>query len=305
MKTGALSLVLLVCAALLFAAGTAERSVTLYYTSSLNGNLDGCDCRSNPKAGLVKRAAWLRAHRDRESSLLMDAGDILDPFPDELLSQAILASYADLGYDAVAVGDQELADGIPRLLEYRETVPLVCHNLAVCFDEDRCVFVTLEPVLITRGGLRIGILALIDPEVFALDPEELAGSLQITCPPQAAAGLVRELREQGAELTVLLYHGPDEKARSLALAVEGLDVVVVGHEQRLIDAERVGDTTLVSPGPEGNRLGILTLSVGKGARPVLANRFEYFRWGADPDDPQVRRRILEYRETLRGRVIER
>lgn len=304
MKKAALSAALLLCATLLLAEGGGERALTLYYTSSLNGNLDGCNCRKNPKAGLVKRAAWLHARRDRERSILVDAGDILDVYPDEPLSRAILDSYAELGYDAVAVGDQELTDGIPRLLEYRETVPLICHNLTVCPDETRCVFVTLEPLLVSRGGLRIGIFALIDPEAFALYPEQLTSLLKIPPPAQVAPGLLQQLREQGAELTILLYHGPYERARALALEVEGLDVVVVGHEQQLIDAEQVGDTTFVSPGSQGNHLGILSMSFDSRGRPSLANRFEYFRWETSPDDPQVRRRILAYREALRGRVLE-
>jgi len=305
MRLPAVVAALLACASLLPAAGNGEQSITVYYSSSLNGNLDGCQCRGNPRAGLVKRAAWLRAQREVERSVLVDAGDILDVYPDDLLARGILESYADLGYDAVAVGDQEFANGIDRLLEYREGSPLLSNNLALCPDENRCVFFSVQPLLISRSGIRVGVFALIDPEVFALYPGELTNALKISAPADLAPVILEELREEGAELTILLYHGPYERARELALQLRGLDVLVLGHEQRLIDAEAAGDTTIVSPGAEGNRLGILTVSLDPRGRRRVDNRFELFRWETSPDDPAVRRRIAEYREAMRGRVIER
>jgi 2',3'-cyclic-nucleotide 2'-phosphodiesterase (5'-nucleotidase family) len=305
MRLPGIGLALLLSAALLPAAGGGERGVTILYSSSLNGNLDGCACKGSPKAGLVKRAAWLKAHRERDRSVLVDAGDILDVFPDELLSHAILDTYADLGYDAVAVGDQEISDGVQALLDYRERYPLVSHNLSICPDENRCVFFSLEPPMLTRGLLRIGLIALIDPGVFALYPEDIRAAVKVSSPRAVASSMLQDLRERGAELVILLYHGRYEEAKSLALELKGLDVVVVGHEQRLIDAERVGTTLLVSPGGEGNRLGILSVSLDERGRVRFENRFELFRWESSPDDPAVRERIEAYRTEMRRRVNER
>jgi 2',3'-cyclic-nucleotide 2'-phosphodiesterase/3'-nucleotidase len=305
MKGTGITLVLLLCASMLPAGGESERSVTLLYSSSLNGNLDGCDCKGSPKAGLVKRAAWLRAHRQPDESVLVDAGDLFDVYPDPLLAQAILDTYAELGYDAVAVGDQELAEGVEALLAYRERYPLYCHNLSLCPDDTRCVFFSLQPLLLQRGGVRIGLFALVDPEVFTLYPEELKKALKIAPPEAAAVGAMEDLRDQGAELVVLLYHGPYDAARALALGVDGLDVLILGHEQRLIDAETAGGTIIVSPGDEGNRLGVLSIAVDRRGTLRVENRFELFRWESSPDDPTVRRRAEEYRTEMRRRINER
>jgi 2',3'-cyclic-nucleotide 2'-phosphodiesterase/3'-nucleotidase len=299
-RRSALATVMLLAAALLPAAG--GRSVTIYYSSSLNGNLDGCDCRGNPRAGLVKRAAWLKARRERENSLLVDAGDLLDVFSDPLLSEAILDSYDELDYDAVAVGDQELSNGVESLLRYRESHRLFSHNLTLCPDDTRCVFFSLEPLILSRGSLRVGVFALIDPEVFALYPEELRKALKIASPEQTARRLLASLREAGTELTVLLYHGPYDRARALASRVAGLDIVVVGHEQRLIDPVQVGEATILSPGREGNQLGILTVSVDGRGRKRIDNRFEMFAFATSPDDLAVRRRIETYNEAMRRRL---
>ena len=97
----------------------SENTITIYYTASLNGNVDGCRCKMNPVAGLVKRAAFLRSLETSGPSLILDAGDIFDEYPDPDLAAHILQVYAELGYDAIAVGDQEFTNGAAGLLEYK------------------------------------------------------------------------------------------------------------------------------------------------------------------------------------------
>jgi 2',3'-cyclic-nucleotide 2'-phosphodiesterase (5'-nucleotidase family) len=282
--------------------GNGERTLTILYSSSLNGNLDGCDCKGHPRGGLVKRAAWLRTLEKPERILLVDGGDLLDPYPDPDLATAIFDTYLELGYTAIAVGDQEFANGVDRILEYREQYPLMAHNLTLCPDENRCVFFSTTPQIVERAGLRIGLFALLDPGVFALYPAELTNKLKIQDPRTAARIQLTYLAEQEVEITVLLYHGPYQGAKQLAEAVAGVDVLIVAHEQRLIEPRRVNGAILASPGEEGNRLGILTLKVKADGNVEYSNLFRLFSWQEDPDDPSVRRRIDEYKRRLRERI---
>jgi 2',3'-cyclic-nucleotide 2'-phosphodiesterase (5'-nucleotidase family) len=71
--------------------------------------------------------------------LLVDAGDILDEFPDEEITRHTFEVYRELGYDAIAFGDRELTNGLDRLLEYRQEYPLICHNLSLLVDKNRWV----------------------------------------------------------------------------------------------------------------------------------------------------------------------
>ena len=107
MKTVAVIPFLFFFALFLYGEGKGEGNLTILYSSSLNGNLDGCDCKGHSRAGLVKRAAWLRALEHPEQTLLVDAGDLLEPYPDKELAEAIFDTYLELGYAAIAVGDQE------------------------------------------------------------------------------------------------------------------------------------------------------------------------------------------------------
>lgn len=293
----------------LHGTGQQEHQFTIFYTSSLNGNLDGCVCKGAPKAGLVKRAFYLRRERDVDTSLLVDTGDIFDVYKDKILAREILEVYRELGYDAIAVGDQEFSNGITELLallaplEKGEGYPLYCHNLILCPDENRCILFSIEPVVIEKSGFRIGLFALLDPEVFTLYPEEVKKQIKLASTKAAAENMLRMLED--VDLTLLLFHGSYEKAAELAENVEGIDVIVIGHEQRLIEAHKVNDSILISPGEEGNRLGILNLVLNtKGPKGVIRydNHFKLFKYEVDEDDAAVRRRIERYKLELREKL---
>ena len=285
---------------MLHGTGQQERQFTIFYTSSLNGNLDGCACKTAPKAGLVKRAFYFRRERDVDNSLLVDAGDIFDVYEDKLLAREILEVYRELDYNAVAVGDQEFSNGIAELLANGEEYPLFCHNLTLCPDESRCIFFSNEPLVIEKSGFRIGLFALLDPEVFTLYPEEVRKQIKLASPQATAENMLRQMED--VDLTLLLFHGSYEKAVELAKNVEGIEVIVVGHEQRLIEAHKVNDSILVSPGKEGNRLGILTLALTSKGVIEYDNHFRLFRYEGDEDDAAVRRRIERYRLELREKL---
>jgi 2',3'-cyclic-nucleotide 2'-phosphodiesterase (5'-nucleotidase family) len=302
MKALPAALILALAAFCLSAHGNDEHTLTILYSSSLNGNLDGCDCKGSPRGGLVKRAAWLRTLDKPEQGLLVDGGDLLDPYPDRELATSIFDTYLELGYAAIALGDQEFANGVESLLEYRERYPLMAHNLTICPDDNRCIFFSTTPQILERAGFRVGVFALIDPQVFTLYPPELKNQIKIQDPKTSARNQLAYLSEKGVELTVLLYHGPYQSARELAETVPGVDVLILAHEQRLIEPRRIGDTILTSPGEDGNRLGILTVKILPGGRIEYNSSFRLFSWHDDPDDPAVRRRIDEYKTKLRQRL---
>jgi|GEM_PF-1381572 len=299
LRAASLAAAALLAAALLGPAAPAG-ALTVLYTASLNGNLDGCDCRGNPRAGLAARAAWLRGYPGE--ALLVDAGDILDVSPDPELAREILEAYAELGYDVVALGDQEFSGGAQAVASWRGGFPLSANNLTLCL-EDRCLFFDPEPLVKTLGSETVGVLALLDPRVFALYPEELRRSLKLEEPAQAAAPLVSALRARPVDWVVVLYHGPLEEAERLAARVPDIDLIVVGHEQRLVPPRRVNGALLASPGEEGNRVGILTLRKDALGRTRSTHQFRLFRF-EDPRDPQILARLERYRRRLREALKE-
>lgn len=274
-----------------------EQRLRIYYTASLNGNLDGCSCVSSPKSGLVKSAAFLRS-RDRGGSLLLDAGDLLEVAPDAELARHLLDVYQELRYDAIAVGDQELSNGLEALRTYLARYPLEANNLSLTTGSGETPL-RRSPRVIRRGSLLVNVISLVDPGVFALYPRQLKAQLSVT-PPQAA--LASLLPRSGHRLTVLLYHGPVQAATSLVTRNPGVDLLIVGHAQELVEPQKFGDTIVASPGEQGNRVGIFTLKVKDGHIVEYAHEFRLFKYSSDPDDSSVRARIEQYRAALRSKV---
>jgi hypothetical protein len=128
----------------------------------------------------------------------------------------------------------------------------------------------------------VGLIALLDPQALALYPETLHGSLKLQPPAKAAEPLVSELRARKVDWIVVLFHGPLAEAERLARKVRGIDLVVIGHEQRLVEPRRVNGALIVSPGEEENRLGLLSLRKDAFGRVRSAHEFRLFRFDRDP-----------------------
>jgi 2',3'-cyclic-nucleotide 2'-phosphodiesterase (5'-nucleotidase family) len=291
----------------LLAAGCTRTDGALWYSASLDGNLDGCTCVSRPRAGLVKRAAFLRTAPERARALLVDAGDLFGTSGDDRLAVEILETYGELEYDAIAVGDQELSLGGAWLLAHAGRFPLVAHNLSLRPDIDPPPPLSVDPLLVETPWERVAIVALIDPSVLERYPSAILDSIRIASPQVAARLQIAKLEQEPAALRVLLFHGPWEAAERLAAAVPGFDVVVVGHDGGLHESRRIRGAVLVSPGEEGNRVGMIELTIARtGAGRPRVVRFtatlRLFSFESDPDDPLVRQRINDYREALRVRT---
>lgn len=281
-----------------FALG--EETLTVYYTASLNGNLDGCECKGQPRSGLVKTGYFLD-RRDKSRSILLEIGDFFDVREDKLLADYILTSYDELGYTVIGVGDQEFSNGLEALNSYGETYPFLCNNLSVDNGKGLQLYSPL-PVIIEREGLSIGVFALIDPDVFYFYPDEITSNILVEDPEEAAAGLVAELEGSRVDIIIGIYHGALEAAQEIARKVPGIDVFLAGHEQRLYDAQETAGTIIVSPGENGNRVGMLELTIRRRSVQKYENSFRYFEYKTAPDLPSIRKKIQDYYVQLTGRL---
>ncbi len=302
MRTRTLRALLAAAAALLSAPPLPAQSssLTIYFTASLRGSLDGCSCERNRVAGLVKRAAFQRSvSRD---ALVLDAGDILDATRDPDLTREILDVYHELGYAAVGVGETELSEGAQALVASARRFPFLAHNLSVRSPSGRWAPLSDKPLMVTRAGVRIGIVGISEPKAFEGQPDLKEGNLRFDDPVQTAARLAEQSRKQGAGLVIVLYHGSDDAARRLAEAVPQADLVLFGHAGWLVPPAKVGRALVASPGENGNRLWVLTLTVGPSGVTGFEHRLVAFDYAKDPDDPAVRERVRAYRKKLQERL---
>ena len=130
MKSLRISLLLILAAAFPLSAET--KKMVIVYTNSLNGYLDFCTCKADPKGGLVKRGTILKDLRKKYANTdvyFTDTGDFLPVYTADILPRYIFKAYEYLSYDALTFGDQDLDHGIVQFLAQTGKLPIVDTNV--------------------------------------------------------------------------------------------------------------------------------------------------------------------------------
>jgi hypothetical protein len=233
----------------------------LLFGTSLDGVLAACGCPGNPAGGFAKRQGLVERYRsNRRHVLLVDAGDLFPLRRTDAKVKYVALAAARAGYDAVALGEQELLLGADRLRRLRAEhgLPFVCSNV---LDADG------EPVVARHlvrdvGPLKVGILAVVADRTYGFPPVEWRKGYRVEPPVEAAR---REARLLAAcDLVVAVSHQPLVDTRDLARQVPGLDVVLSGHDPiTFAEPERAGDAVIVAAGDYGRIMGALAFERGE------------------------------------------
>ena len=197
---------------------------------------------------------------------MLDAGDALvgsGKLGTKTQGEVIIAGMNLMGYDAMALGPRELALGAAVLGQRMEEAafPMLSANAVASGTSD----LAAQPyVLVDVAGRRVGILGLTSPP-----PERLAG-FQVLDAETAATRYVPELREQGAELVILLTNVEFRAATELASRVRGIDLVIAAQPGQLpnsaVQVPGTGTLAVVAEQPlvrhSGRRVGRLAVMLG-------------------------------------------
>lgn len=248
--------------------------VRIAYTSTQVGELRSCGCSKNDLGGLPRRATWLaRLRRDGIPLLVLDSGDMLRTAVFETPETAALSDaraglvhrvHEQLGLDAMALGEIDLAHGLERLeaLFRGSTIRPLAANLHRTGTD--------RPFpgswLFERGGARVGVIGVLG-DWLALPPGRDQG-LRLSPAASAIAEEARLLRAKGADLVVLLSHqGLSTDLRHPERLV-GVDLVLAGHtRERLSRPMLAGKVPVLSAGTRGKYAGLVDLWIDPAAEP--------------------------------------
>ena len=271
-------------------------SLTILYTGNLNGYLTGCNCTPNPKGGLEKMATVVeRLKREKREEngtppILLDTGDVLDRSSDPELNELIVSGYSSLDYDAVSVGNNECAQGFDALQNYRLRIPLTAHNLLIdSRSSAESTFWSREPVSIKRDGIPIVIISLLEEK----SAGNSAPSMKVISPDSILERLGQSVKE--SDFVVLLYHGNSSGARELLEKHTWVDIVVLDNDGSRVFAEQVNSTVLVSPGKNGDDVGVLDITIKNGNLISFDNRFIPVIYDSEKTMPFMQTLVERYR----------
>jgi len=187
-----------------------------------------------------------------QADLVLDAGDTWKDarrFTGQAEAWATMTAMAELGYDAMVLGNHETYLG-PRLLAQligAAPYPVLATNLKSDLPTRRWVVLEVRGVRILILGV-LWDLAIIWPGWELADPAESARQALAEAPEH--------------DLFILLGHLDFERAKTVAAALPECDLFILGHNHRFLEKPVwVGTVPIVQAGQHGQAVGLARLTV--------------------------------------------
>jgi hypothetical protein len=295
----------------------ARPSLRLLVMTDVSGYLEPCGCQRRPLGGIDKAAARMRELRaDGVPTLFVSAGNLFfaaDAGTDPKLeggdaeaalqqtwqAETLAKVFAQLSLAGAAPGPADLRFGASALQRLAESGGFPLLGAAAAADAPArptgegsgraATAGDRESVLVTRGGIRVG--------VWGLSDQAAAGRGGVADLAAKANRLTAELRKQGAAIVVGLFQGEARSARRLAAATRGLDFLLHGGSDspEVVPPERVGDTTLLRAAHRGHGFVVVDI-VRTGDGPLI----DVSTW-----TQKAQKQVLQLRvQELEGRIAE-
>ncbi|WP_291416725.1 bifunctional 2',3'-cyclic-nucleotide 2'-phosphodiesterase/3'-nucleotidase [Devosia sp.] len=259
----------------------------------------------NDTMGLARTASLIEGIRaEAGNSMLLDNGDIIqgNPMGDYIAYEKgldgnihpIIAAMNTLGYEAATLGNHEFNYGLEFLDKALEGAefPFVSANLvrgdlaADALADETYVqpYRIVEKELTDGSGatktIKIGLIGFLPPQIMTWDATHLTGKVNTRDIVETAKVYVPKMKEEGADIIIALSHsgiaadqttGAENASLQLA-AVEGIDVVLTGHQHLVfpgpdyegiegadITAGTLAGKPAVMPGFWGSHMGLIDL----------------------------------------------
>ena len=256
-KISVITLLLITCSVMLYAAGERD---TLYIinTTDIHGTIIPYDyIRDEPdEHGMLKVYTRMKEFKEKYNNVIsVDCGDLIQGTPyayyfnriDTVGIHPIIQTMNYIGYDAFAVGNHEIEQGVDTYTKARDNsdFPWLSAN-AECKD-GTCFF---EPyTIVERGDLKIGILGLTTPGIPTMLDTTYYPGITWKGMVETAQKYAPEITEKSDILIGIFHAGYDAEedkykeelfglpvanaSKLVAERVPGFDVVFGGHSHRV------------------------------------------------------------------------
>ena len=218
--------------------------------------------------GLDRVATVINSIRaDRPDALLLDGGDTW---------HGSYTCYQTEGQDMVNVMNAlkpdamtfhwEFTLGSERVNELVSNLPFTSLGQNIFdaeWDEPAELFKPYK--FFERGGVKIAVIGQAFPYMPIANPRWMFPEYSFGIREDNMAAMVQEVRDQGAELVVVLSHNGFDVDKKMAGNVEGIDVILSGHtHDALPEPVLVGKTHIIASGSNGKFVSRVDLDVRDG-----------------------------------------
>ncbi len=270
--------------------------------------------REDNTVGLAKTASLIKAARaESPNTLLFDNGDFLQGSsmgdwvaykrgmkPGQ--THPMVDAMNVLGYAAATLGNHEFNYGLDFLdiALKGANFPFVCANVETVGGQTlvspwRILDVSVRDQAGQAQTLKVGVIGFVPPQILQWDKAHLEGKVQAADIVDAANRHVPVMKAAGADIVVALCHsgiaggerrGGEENAALHLARVDGVDVILTGHQHLVFPGARAFDNIpgvdnkrgalhgkpAIQPGFWGSHLGVVDLVLERaGARWTVAD----------------------------------
>ena len=229
-------------------------------------------------ATLIKRIKASRPH-----SLLLDGGDTLQGSATALWTQGrdMIGASKLLGVD-IMTGHWEFTYGMDRVRAIidgeLDPIEFLAQNVVLTEDaafDDKPAYdpesgQVFKPYTLRElNGVRVGIIGQAFPYTSLANPRYMVEDWSFGIRDDQCQSMVDALRDQGAELVVVLSHNGMDVDLKMAQRVSGIDVILGGHTHDGVPVPEIvnspsGRTLVVNSGSNGKFLSVMDLDVRHG-----------------------------------------
>ena len=229
-------------------------------------------------ATLIKRIKASRPH-----SLLLDGGDTLQGSATALWTQGrdMIGASKLLGVD-IMTGHWEFTYGMDRVRAIidgeLDPIEFLAQNVVLTEDaafDDKPAYdpesgQVFKPYTLREvNGVRVGIIGQAFPYTSLANPRYMVEDWSFGIRDAQCQSMVNSLRDQGAELVVVLSHNGMDVDLKMAQRVSGIDVILGGHTHDGVPVPEIvnspsGRTLVVNSGSNGKFLSVMDLDVRHG-----------------------------------------
>lgn len=246
--------------------------VTILHTNDIHGNIlprkvkdeEGRQVETGGEAVLasVIEDERQKAAQNGENVILVDSGDIAmgTAISGVFQGKPMIEIMNREGYDAATIGNHDLDWGIAPLQNMIEQAkfPFVASNL---LGSDGKQLPKIRPFIIKElPGVKVGIVGIANPQTNHITSKDEVKDLKFIDPIESLNQTIPVMKEQGADIIIVLSHAGLENDKKIASNVKGIDLIVGGHSHHTLQKPiQVGKTLIVQTGYGGRNLGKVQL----------------------------------------------
>ncbi|KLU60849.1 trifunctional nucleotide phosphoesterase protein YfkN precursor [Peptococcaceae bacterium CEB3] len=238
---------------------TVPRFVDMVEYTDTHGNIDNAPTSGTPHANAALMSGLVNSERARfgdDRTVLLSGGDMMQGtgISNMLHGKPVMDLMNEMHFDAMELGNHEFDWGLDTLDKNieGETFPVLDANIKLkAGDTDPATTELLKDVkpsvMITKGNLKIGVIGVITTDTPNIVMPSVISHLDFTDPAAAITTETAKLKNQGANVIVVLAHigdqynpwktsGPQlpkepfsEDIANLAKSISGVDAIFGGH----------------------------------------------------------------------------